>query len=178
MSRSVARRRRKDHKIVLVRNCALCHRLAHGCQTILQIGTPIRVAHLCSTSSTTTTTTTMSTKECAICEKTVGGEYAHRACGHHICWLCHIPLIRAGKTFCTRCPPPTLATEDVSGNLVTGSDGEQNLVVAQMLRAEREKVCPKRPGPCGCCLFCMHACSLCADREFGVCACRERAVRS
>lgn len=36
-----------------------------------------------------------------------------------------------------------------AGNLVIGTDGEQNLLAAEALRAEREKVCPKRTTTAG-----------------------------
>lgn len=87
---------------------------------------------------------------CAVCERQfpVSGEYVHRACGHHACMACAVPLMRAGKAYCVRCPAPKLATASLEGNLVLGGTSEQNERVAVLLRDERRKVCPQ--GACAC----------------------------
>lgn len=82
---------------------------------------------------------------CVVCSTLLDGDYFHReSCAHHICVGCVIPLIRAGKMYCIKCPPPQTSTGlSTEGNLVLGYDSEQNQRVADQLRAERQKVCPK-----------------------------------
>lgn len=81
---------------------------------------------------------------CVICNTSLVGDYMHRAtCKHHQCFGCAVPMIRAGKTFCPRCPIPELGNERLEGNLVLGYDNKQNQLVADELRAERDKVRPK-----------------------------------
>ena len=46
-------------------------------------------------------------------------------------------MIRAGKP-CARCPPPIRPTANQPGNLVLGTDAEQNKRIAAALRAERQ----------------------------------------
>ncbi len=84
-----------------------------------------------------------SVKTCIICQAQLRGDYLHRGqCGHHQCLLCALPMLRAGKGYCTRCPAPTRPHNGEHGNLVLGYDGEQNLRVAAELLTERQKVCP------------------------------------
>lgn len=83
----------------------------------------------------------MSSGECSICKQRLAGDYFHRgSCGHHECVVCALPKIRAGKMFCAGCPLPQRPTDTALGNLVLGSDGEQNLRVATQLKAERLKL--------------------------------------
>jgi hypothetical protein len=64
---------------------------------------------------------------CALCQHRLAdkAERWHRACGHHVCMRCAIPLIRAGKTHCGRCGPPQAIQANMLGNLVLGTDSEQ-----------------------------------------------------
>lgn len=82
---------------------------------------------------------------CAVCDRrfAASGEYVNRTCGHHMCITCAVPLVRAGKVYCVRCPVPKLATASLEGNLVLGGTSEQNERVAVLLRDERRKVCPQ-----------------------------------
>jgi hypothetical protein len=82
---------------------------------------------------------------CAVCERQfdTASEHWHRACGHHTCAACAVPLIRGGKVFCVRCPVPKLPSANLEGNLVLGGTSEQNERVALLLRQERRKVCPQ-----------------------------------
>jgi len=82
---------------------------------------------------------------CAVCARRFpkSGEFLHRACGHHTCFACIVPLLRAGKAYCVRCAAPTLPTEQLLGNLVLGGTAEQNERVALLLRAERAQAVPQ-----------------------------------
>jgi len=84
------------------------------------------------------------TFRCVVCGQTIPqkSDHVRRACGHHLCMACAVPLLRAGKSYCVRCPAPRLATANFEGSLVLGTDGEQNERVAALMRQERAKVCP------------------------------------
>ena len=76
---------------------------------------------------------------CVICQRTVGAaeDYMHRgSCGHHLCMPCALPMIRAGKGYCSRCPVPVQPSATTRGNLVGGGDTEQNKRAAAALRAD------------------------------------------
>jgi hypothetical protein len=81
-------------------------------------------------------------QRCVLCQRAIGEreDYMHRgSCGHHLCMPCALPMMRAGKGYCARCPAPQRAA-DVLGNLVLGNDTEQNRRAAESLRAERRQV--------------------------------------
>jgi hypothetical protein len=76
---------------------------------------------------------------CVTCNMALGANYWHRgACGHHQHEHCALPAIRAGKSYCPRCPQPTRPTAIGAGTVVLGSDSEQIRIVATQLRTERE----------------------------------------
>lgn len=85
----------------------------------------------------------MSAQRCVYCESLLSGDYIHRACAHHQCLVCWFPMMKTGKNYCLRCPPPQRPSGDAMGALVVGTDSEQNERVAAELRLEREEVCPK-----------------------------------
>lgn len=106
---------------------------------------------------------------CVICQRKLGApreDYFHRgSCGHHQCMMCAIPIIRAGKGLCPRCPAPARADAHNLGNIVLGNDVEQTKRVAAALRAE-SKVRPlsddaTHSGACACAYVyaCAYACA-------------------
>ena len=76
---------------------------------------------------------------CSVCEEQIDAksEHLHRACGHHMCMLCLVPMLRAGKTLCARCPQQGGAS--LLGNLVLGTDHEQVLRAETALATERRQ---------------------------------------